>query len=53
VLHTLHLPTSQWVQAPGTAIPTTAMISVVIAATWMNMGGATLIYLAALQNIPG
>ena len=29
------------------------MISVVIASTWMNMGGATLIYLAALQNIPG
>jgi len=25
----------------------------VIAATWMNMGAATLIYLAALQNIPG
>ena len=25
----------------------------VIAATWMNMGSATLIYLAALQNIPG
>ena len=24
-----------------------------IASTWMNMGGATLIYLAALQNIPG
>jgi multiple sugar transport system permease protein len=53
VLTTLHLPTSEWVQAPGTGIPTTAMISVVIAATWMNMGGATLIYLAALQNIPG
>ena len=34
-------------------MPTIAMISVVIAATWMNMGGATLIYLAALQNIPG
>jgi multiple sugar transport system permease protein len=34
-------------------MPTVAMISVVIAATWMNMGGATLIYLAALQNIPG
>jgi multiple sugar transport system permease protein len=30
-----------------------AMISVVIASTWMNMGGATLIYLASLQNIPG
>src|SRR5712691_8255039 len=53
ILQLLHLPTSQWVQSPGTSMPTTAMISVVIAATWMNMGGATLIYLAALQNIPG
>jgi multiple sugar transport system permease protein len=53
ILQLLHLPTSQWVQSPGTTMPTTAMIAVVIAATWMNMGGATLIYLAALQNIPG
>jgi multiple sugar transport system permease protein len=53
VLTTLHLPASQWVQSPGTAVPSAAMISVVIASTWMNMGGATLIYLAALQNIPG
>ena len=53
ILRAVHLPTSQWVQSPGTAVPTMAMISVVIAATWMNMGGATLIYLAALQNIPG
>ena len=53
ILQLLHLPTSQWVQSPGTTMPTTAMISVVIAATWMNMGAATLIYLAALQNIPG
>jgi multiple sugar transport system permease protein len=53
ILHTLHLPTSQWTQSPGATMPTMAMISVVIAATWMNMGGATLIYLAALQNIPG
>jgi multiple sugar transport system permease protein len=53
ILTALHLPTSQWVQSPGTTMPTVAMISVVIAATWMNMGGATLIYLAALQNIPG
>jgi multiple sugar transport system permease protein len=53
VLTVLHLPTSQWVQSPGTAVPSAAMISVVIASTWMNMGGATLIYLAALQNIPG
>jgi len=53
ILHTLHLPESQWVLSPGTRWPTMAMISVVVAATWMNMGGATLIYLAALQNIPG
>ena len=38
---------------PGTGFISTAMISVVIASTWMNMGSATLIYLAALQNIPG
>lgn len=48
VLKTFHLPTSQWLDSPHTA-----MISVVVAATWMNMGAATLIYLAALQNIPG
>ncbi|MGH3273496.1 MAG: carbohydrate ABC transporter permease [Streptosporangiaceae bacterium] len=53
ILHFLHLPTSQWVFQPGTGFVSTAMISVVIASTWMNMGGATLIYLAALQNIPG
>ncbi len=29
------------------------MPAMVIASTWMNMGGAVLIYLAALQNIPG
>ncbi|MFJ8040642.1 carbohydrate ABC transporter permease [Kitasatospora sp. NPDC096147] len=48
ILRALHLPTSAWLNSPDTA-----MISVVIAATWMNMGGATLIYLAALQGIPG
>ncbi|MEV6212155.1 sugar ABC transporter permease [Kitasatospora sp. NPDC051914] len=48
VLKSLHLPTSAWLNSP-----TTSMLSVVIAATWMNMGGATLIYLAALQGIPG
>jgi multiple sugar transport system permease protein len=53
LLQLLHLPTSQWVQSPGTTPPTAAMISIVIASTWMNMGGATLIYLASLQNIPG
>ena len=48
LLKMFHLPTSQWLDSSHTA-----MISVVIAATWMNMGAATLIYLAALQNIPG
>jgi len=48
ILTALHLPTSAWLNSPDTA-----MVSVVIAATWMNMGGATLIYLAALQGIPG
>jgi len=48
LLHLAHLPTSQWTQSTTMAIP-----SLVIASTWMNMGGAILIYLAALQNIPG
>ncbi len=53
ILRILHLPQSQWVLSPGTGFISTAMISIVIASTWMNMGSATLIYLAALQNIPG
>ncbi|WP_353942306.1 sugar ABC transporter permease [Streptomyces sp. HUAS MG91] len=48
LLHGAHLPTSQWVQSPHTA-----MISLVLVSTWANMGGATLMYLAALQSIPG
>ncbi|WP_265863542.1 carbohydrate ABC transporter permease [Streptomyces sp. SKN60] len=44
----LHLPEQQWLQDPALSL-----LSVVIAATWMNMGGATLVYLAALQGIPG
>jgi multiple sugar transport system permease protein len=50
ILHTLHLPMSQFSQAPSVL---TTQLSLVIASTWMNMGSATLIYLAALQNIPG
>ncbi|MFD5711437.1 carbohydrate ABC transporter permease [Streptomyces pharetrae] len=42
------LPAQQWLQDPDIS-----MLAVVIASTWMNMGGATLIYLAALQSIPG
>ncbi|RKN45396.1 carbohydrate ABC transporter permease [Micromonospora endolithica] len=48
ILSALHLPTSQWMQSPQMTMP-----AMVIASTWMNMGGAVLIYLAALQNIPG
>jgi multiple sugar transport system permease protein len=48
VLRALHLPTSQWVQAPHTA-----MISLVLVSTWMNMGGAVILYLAGLKGIPG
>lgn len=48
VLRGLHLPESQWTQSSGTA-----MISLVLVSTWANLGGATLIYLAGLQNVPG
>jgi multiple sugar transport system permease protein len=48
VLRGLHLPESAWTQSSSTA-----MISLVLVSTWSNMGSATLIYLAALQNIPG
>jgi multiple sugar transport system permease protein len=43
-----NLPTSEWMQSPTMTMP-----AMVLASTWMNMGGAVLIYLAALQNIPG
>ncbi len=48
VLGVFGVPAQQWLQDPDTA-----MLSVVVASTWMNMGGATLIYLAALQGVPG
>ncbi|WP_263166539.1 carbohydrate ABC transporter permease [Streptomyces sp. SCSIO ZS0520] len=47
-LRLLHLPTSNWSNGADTAL-----ISLVIVATWANMGGTVLIYLAALQSIPG
>jgi multiple sugar transport system permease protein len=48
ILGGVGLPTSQWTQSSGTA-----MISLVLVSTWANMGGATLMYLAALQGIQG
>ncbi|MCE7011978.1 sugar ABC transporter permease [Kibdelosporangium philippinense] len=42
------LPESSWLDSSSTA-----MVSLVIVSTWANMGSTTLIYLAALQTIPG
>jgi multiple sugar transport system permease protein len=48
LLGAAHLPTSHWWGSASTAMP-----SLVVISTWTNMGGAVLIYLAALQGIPG
>jgi len=48
LLRGVDLPASQWYQSGSTA-----MLSLVLVATWSNMGGAFIMYLAALQNIPG
>lgn len=48
LLSAVGLPQSQFVQSPSTTI-----LSLVLASTWLNMGGTILIYLAALQGIPG
>ncbi|MFE9735553.1 carbohydrate ABC transporter permease [Streptomyces sp. NPDC005863] len=48
ILRTLHLPTSAWLDSSSTSL-----VSLVIVSTWANMGTTTLIYLAALQAIPG
>ncbi|WP_051799412.1 carbohydrate ABC transporter permease [Catenuloplanes japonicus] len=48
VLDAVGLPTSQWTQSPSTAL-----FSLVLVSTWANLGGATLMYLAGLQGIPG
>ncbi|MGK4906149.1 carbohydrate ABC transporter permease [Streptomyces albus] len=48
ILRTLHLPASGWLDSSSTSL-----VSLVVVSTWANMGTATLIYLAALQTIPG
>jgi multiple sugar transport system permease protein len=48
VLRGAGLPESQWTQSSRMA-----MISLVLVSTWANLGGAVLMYLAALQGIPG
>ncbi|MWK40553.1 ABC transporter permease subunit [Actinomadura sp. J1-007] len=48
VLRLAHLPALSWLDSTGTAL-----LSLVIVTTWMNLGTGTLIYLAALQTVPG
>lgn len=47
-LNAVGLPSLSWLDSSSTAL-----ISLVIVSTWMNLGSGVLIYLAALQNIPG
>jgi multiple sugar transport system permease protein len=47
ILGFFHLPLLSWLDSSSTAL-----ISLVIVSTWMNLGSGTLIYLAALQTIP-
>ena len=47
ILAVFHLPAAGWTQSPRMA-----MICLVLVSTWSNMGGATIMYLAGLANIP-
>lgn len=47
-LHAVGLPGLSWLDSTSTS-----MVSLVLVSTWANLGSATLIYLAALQTIPG
>jgi multiple sugar transport system permease protein len=49
VLTALHLPNVQWLQSS----PSLAVLCLVLFSTWANMGSSVLIYLAALQGVPG
>ncbi len=48
ILDVFGIPPLAWLDSTSTAL-----ISLVIVSTWMNLGTGTLIYLAALQSIPG
>jgi multiple sugar transport system permease protein len=49
VLTALHLPNVQWLQSSHML----AVLCLVVFSTWANMGSSVLIYLAALQGVPG
>lgn len=48
ILIALHLPTQNWLASPDAAIWVLVFVSV-----WKDIGYATLIYIAAIQGIPG
>jgi multiple sugar transport system permease protein len=47
VLHWLHLPTSQWLGDPSSAMP-----AIIIMSVWRGLGFNMVIFLAGLQGIP-
>ena len=49
LLTALHLPNVQWLQSSHSV----AVLCLVLFSTWANMGSSVLIYLAALQGVPG
>lgn len=49
VLTAVHLPDVQWLQSSNSL----AVLCLVVFSTWANMGSSVLIYLAALQGVPG
>jgi multiple sugar transport system permease protein len=49
VLSALHLPNVQWLQSSHSL----SVLCLVLFSTWANMGSSVLIYLAALQGVPG
>jgi ABC-type sugar transport system permease subunit len=48
VLRFLHIPTTQWLENPATAL-----LAIVVTSVWQGFGFETVIFLAALQAIPG
>jgi ABC-type sugar transport system permease subunit len=48
VLNFLHIPTTEWLNNPSTALP-----AIVVTSVWQGFGFETVIFLAALQAIPG
>lgn len=49
ILTFLHLPSVQWLQTSHVV----STLCLVLFSTWINMGSGVLIYLAALQSVPG